>query len=90
MSNAVQRCAARGCPRGCCGACTRGPGRGSSLSLGLRLAPLPDPPARLEQGVVSGERQVEIASWFGPLESTFYTAGGGRGELGGAELLNMM
>ncbi|KAK9806936.1 hypothetical protein WJX72_008011 [[Myrmecia] bisecta] len=25
-----------------------------------------------DQGVVSGQRQVEISQWFGPLESTFY------------------
>lgn len=25
-----------------------------------------------DQGVISGERQVEISKWFGPMESTFY------------------
>ncbi len=25
-----------------------------------------------DQGIVSGERQVEISRWFGELESTFY------------------
>lgn len=25
-----------------------------------------------DQGQVSGQRQVEISQWFGPLESTFY------------------
>lgn len=27
-----------------------------------------------DQGVVSGERHVEISNWFGPCESTFYKA----------------